>query len=229
MPNFFFILFYGGYSTRPNFKIQVTLQALQTRMNFLAHAYLSFNNSHLLVGNMLGDFVKGPALHHFSASIQQGMQLHRFIDKYTDQHPSFLATKALYRVASPLGAGIFADMVFDHCLAANNQYFTEPQLAAFAQHVYQQLPMSHPHTPPTALEFFKAMQQHNWLLHYRSEEGIARAMHNMCRRYPRIGQAEPVLKRFAETRADAQHHFSQFFPELEDACQTEIQRLSTKR
>jgi acyl carrier protein phosphodiesterase len=209
------------------FKKQRTLPLRKNSMNFLAHAYLSFNNTHLLMGNMLGDFVKGPTQHQFSKPIQQGMLLHRFIDRFTDQHPSFLATKELYRKASPLGAGIFADMVFDHCLAANNAYFTEPQLAEFAQHVYQHLPINHPHTPPVALEFFRAMQQHNWLLHYRSEEGITRAMHNMTRRYPRIGNSEPVLKRFAETRADAQHHFSHFFPELEAACQSEIQRLST--
>ena len=54
-------------------------------MNFLAHIYLSGNNSKIMVGNFIGDFVKGRnLLEQFEPEIAKGIELHRAIDEYTD-------------------------------------------------------------------------------------------------------------------------------------------------
>jgi acyl carrier protein phosphodiesterase len=42
-------------------------------MNFLAHAYLSFNNPEILVGNMISDFVKGSRQFQYPEAIQNGI------------------------------------------------------------------------------------------------------------------------------------------------------------
>ena len=56
-------------------------------MNYLAHAYLSFGNEQLLVGNLIGDFVKGrKRFEKYPKSIQDGIVLHRHIDFYSDNH-----------------------------------------------------------------------------------------------------------------------------------------------
>ena len=56
-------------------------------MNFLAHIYLSNDHPKIMVGNFIGDFVKGK---HFSdlfePEIVRGIELHRVIDEYTDRH-----------------------------------------------------------------------------------------------------------------------------------------------
>jgi acyl carrier protein phosphodiesterase len=39
-------------------------------MNYLAHAYLSFNDPEILVGNMISDFVKGKKKFDFPLRIQ---------------------------------------------------------------------------------------------------------------------------------------------------------------
>ena len=39
-------------------------------MNYLAHAYLSFGNEDILVGNMISDFVKGKKKYDYSITIQ---------------------------------------------------------------------------------------------------------------------------------------------------------------
>ena len=57
-------------------------------MNFLAHAYLSFGQPEILVGNMISDFVKGKKKFDYPGGIQAGMQLHRAIDTFTDAHPA---------------------------------------------------------------------------------------------------------------------------------------------
>jgi acyl carrier protein phosphodiesterase len=40
-------------------------------MNYLAHAYLSFNQPEILVGNMISDFVKGKKKFDFAPGIQK--------------------------------------------------------------------------------------------------------------------------------------------------------------
>ena len=57
-------------------------------MNYLAHAFLSFNDSGLLIGNMISDFVKGKKQFDYTPDIQKGIRLHRMIDTYTDAHPA---------------------------------------------------------------------------------------------------------------------------------------------
>lgn len=57
-------------------------------MNFLAHAWLSFDVPEILAGNLISDFVKGKKKFEFASGIQKGIELHRNIDAFTDQHPA---------------------------------------------------------------------------------------------------------------------------------------------
>ncbi|MGI9191631.1 MAG: ACP phosphodiesterase, partial [Chitinophagaceae bacterium] len=189
-------------------------------MNFLAHAYLSFNRTPILRGNLLGDFVKGDLRQAFTEEERVGLALHRFIDQFTDQHHAFQEARQRMRPAGIMGAGVFVDIIFDHMLAKHETYFSETELLAFSQAVYQVLPLSHPHTPPRALVFFKAMQEHNWLYHYRFTEGTEKSLKGMCHRYPRLGKAETVIELFHQHYTEMDEHFNTLFPELEAACQT---------
>ena len=62
-------------------------------MNFLAHAYLSFNHPDILVGNMISDFVKGSARFSYPEGVQKGIRIHRDIDRFTDFHPAVKEAK----------------------------------------------------------------------------------------------------------------------------------------
>ena len=55
-------------------------------MNYLAHAYRSFHLPDILVGNMISDFVKGKKKYEYSEGILKGIDLHRSIDTFTDEH-----------------------------------------------------------------------------------------------------------------------------------------------
>jgi acyl carrier protein phosphodiesterase len=66
-------------------------------MNFLAHAFLSFNDKDLLTGNMISDFVKGKKRYDYPISIQKGITLHRAIDEFTDCHPVTAKAKEFFR------------------------------------------------------------------------------------------------------------------------------------
>ena len=53
-------------------------------MNHLAHCFLSFGDEDILLGNFLGDFVKGHDWEKYPRGIQRGILLHRAIDSFTD-------------------------------------------------------------------------------------------------------------------------------------------------
>ena len=100
-------------------------------MNFLAHAYLSFDKPEILTGNMIGDFVKGVNFTHLPSEIQKGVQLHRKIDSFTDKHSVF--KKTVFRISDKHGKYRFviADLFYDHFLATNWKEYHKNELKTF--------------------------------------------------------------------------------------------------
>ena len=66
-------------------------------MNFLAHIFLSCGSEDLLIGNFIADFISNKEVNQYDPEVQKGIQLHREIDSYTDNHPVCL----LYTSPSP--------------------------------------------------------------------------------------------------------------------------------
>ena len=64
-------------------------------MNYLAHLFLAEHTPESLLGNLLGDFLQGISKERYSIAIQQGIQLHRKVDAYTDSHPIVKEAKQL--------------------------------------------------------------------------------------------------------------------------------------
>ena len=58
-------------------------------MNYLAHIFLSENDIYFQLGNYLADRLKGRAWEDAHPNIIKGMQTHKIIDKFTDEHPLF--------------------------------------------------------------------------------------------------------------------------------------------
>lgn len=94
-------------------------------MNFLAHAFLSFNDPDILTGNMISDFVKGKRKFDYPVAIQNGIYLHRQIDNFTDFHPATARAKEFFRPHYRLYSGAFIDIVYDHFLATDHKQFNQ--------------------------------------------------------------------------------------------------------
>lgn len=86
-------------------------------MNLLFHMYLSGVDQELLVGNLMGDFVKGPLGDAYPCRVRQGLMLHRKIDSFAQRDDSFQASRL--RLASSYGLyrGVLVDLFYDHFLA----------------------------------------------------------------------------------------------------------------
>ncbi len=192
-------------------------------MNYLAHAYLSFNHPELQIGNLLGDFVKGNKHLAYSPRIQEGILLHRFIDSYTDQHPLILESIKVFKPTFRLSGGVFVDILFDHFLANDPRYFTTESLYNFTDSIYQNIAF-HEHVLDEKMRiFFGYMRDYNWLYLYKDLSGIEKSIRGICKRHPLLGDANIAMQIIEEKYDILQLLYSDFFPTLEGVILKKIQ------
>jgi acyl carrier protein phosphodiesterase len=183
-------------------------------MNFLAHAFLSGNNPETLVGNFMGDFVKGAQYENYPPDVAKGVLLHREIDYFTDHHASVVQSKIRLRPRFGHYAPVVVDIFYDHLLVRNWRLYSNLDIEHFIQNVYQAVD-TYFHLIPIRLQaIFPNMKSNNWLLHYGYIEGVRRALAGMSRR----SRFNPELERAAddlyELYEDFNHDFNNFFPDI---------------
>jgi acyl carrier protein phosphodiesterase len=191
-------------------------------LNYLAHAYLSFGDPDILAGNLISDFVKGKKKFDYPNRIQMGITLHRKIDEYTDTHPATRQAKQFLKIPAGLYAGSFVDIIYDHFLANDPYEFEEGALAIFAQNTYMQLESYEKWLPEKSQKFFFYMHKQNWLLHYRSTEGIQHSFQGLCRRAKYINDSEPVFKAFLIHYEELKMAYEFFFPHVKTYAYHEL-------
>ena len=185
-------------------------------MNFLAHIYLSKDHPREMIGNFMGDGVRGRDLSHLDEEIARGVKLHRFIDEYTDNHPVVEKSKIRLRPQFRKYAPVIVDVFYDHFLAGNWQNYHRADLKAFVQEVYLHL-QNHKNTLPLSTQrMLPYMIEHNWLYNYRKIDGIDRALSGLSRRASFESKMEYSSKALEEHYGAFQDEFETFFPELID-------------
>lgn len=188
-------------------------------MNFLAHLYLSGNNPKIIIGNFMGDFIKGRAyLNQYDSEIIKGIDLHRSIDEFTDSHAIVTQSKNRLRPKYRHYSGVITDVFYDHFLAANWNQFHPLPLAQFAQQAYQTIQSFGAELPAELNHMMPYMINGNWLLNYSNLEGIHRALSGMARRTPYESKMEEAVTDLRENYDAFKDEFMEFFPLLEAYC-----------
>lgn len=167
-----------------------------------------------MVGNFIADTLRGSQGSALPQSIQKGISIHRDIDTFTDEHQLVLDTrKCLYPYFGKYAA-VVQDVYYDHFLAANWKLHSDTPLLDFTRHVYQTLENNRQYLNAKAERTLYYMSAQNWLYHYRTSEGINRALTGLSRRAKFDSNMEnaipPLKKHYDEMHA----HFRLFFPEL---------------
>jgi acyl carrier protein phosphodiesterase len=186
-------------------------------MNYLAHAYLSFEQPALITGNMIADFVKGQSrLAVYDPAIQAGIRIHRAIDTFTDQHPLTLHAKQYFRASSGLYSGVFVDLVYDHFLATDPEKFTAESLHSFARNIYSIIRKQEAALPPAFMKMFGYMEEYDWLYGYHYIDGIFRSMKGLVQRAKYLEtDANIIYAVFMEHYEKLKACYQEFFPELQ--------------
>ena len=184
-------------------------------MNFLAHLYLSGDDPEIMVGNFIGDFVRGRNLHEqFTPKIALGIELHRQIDEFTDSHLVVLESKKRLRAKYRHYAPVIVDVFYDHFLAVHWPTLHPKSLSDFATYAYLQLENHHPILPERVLQMMPYMIRGNWLVNYEKTEGIHRALTGMSRRTPYESKMDEAVHDLEKYYKEFDDEFSRFFPEL---------------
>jgi acyl carrier protein phosphodiesterase len=184
-------------------------------MNYLAHAYLSFNDEEILVGNMISDFVKGKKKFDYSPSILQGINLHRKIDEFTDNHAVTKEAKQMFKPAVGLYAGAFMDVVYDHFLSIDkNEFANNNVLQSFANNAYSQLLKYEEVFPETFKMMFPNMKKNDWLFNYQYNWAIERSFKGVVYRAKYLSDSSEAFTIFETNYLELQKYYAEFFPQL---------------
>lgn len=195
-------------------------------MNFLAHAYLSFNHPEILVGNMLSDFVKGNKKFDYPINVQKGITLHRLIDEFTDNHSATKNAKKIFQPALGLYAGAFVDITFDYFLANDKSEFeNETALQIFATNTYNTLENFIDIFPEKFTGAFASMKQNNWLYNYSLYYGISKSFAGLTYRANYINKNHNAFMIFLEKKEQFKIYYNDFFKDVKQFTLQKHQQL----
>lgn len=194
-------------------------------MNYLAHAYLSFNDSKILVGNMISDFVKGKKKFDYPSRIQIGIELHRFIDSFTDAHAATKKAKIFFQPYVRLYSGAFVDVVYDHFLANDKNEFDEGALNLFSKTTYKMLDHNKEYFPEKFAQYFPYMQSQDWLYHYQFKQGIEKSMIGLVRRAKYLESSEKCYEIFLENYNALNECYNLFFSDVKKNARDYLYKL----
>jgi len=151
-------------------------------LNYLVHLFLSDPSPGSLLGNLMGDFVKGRLDDRFSPSIRRGLEQHRRIDAFAQTNVHFRRSRK--RIDPSFGhyRGILVDIFYDHFLAKNwTQHHPRP-LEDFARESYRLLEDHYSLLPEGLQRIVPRMIARNWLVSYGQVETIDRVLRQISGR-----------------------------------------------
>lgn len=184
-------------------------------MNFLAHAYLSFDDPEVLTGNLISDFVKGKKKYEYPEKILKGIELHRAIDEFTDTHPVNKEAAGIFKPVYGLYGPAFLDIVYDHFLARELDTMKEqPFLRDFTAHSYDQVKKFLALLPDDFRHVFYYMRREDWLYNYQFDFGVRKSFEGLVRRAKYMSDAQSAFILFKENYERLKNAYEIFFPEL---------------
>ena len=184
-------------------------------MNHLAHALLAGPDPLQRVGNVTGDFIKGPLLPlALLPGIREGVEQHRSIDRFTDDHPLTLEMRRLFAPPYRRYAGILLDVAFDHFLIRHWQAFAPMERHVFVNETYGLL-ITHRHELPASLAAAAPrLVAHDWLSRCASWEGVDSTLRGLAGRLQHDNPLALAAVEVARNAEPIEQGFLAFFPAL---------------
>lgn len=183
-------------------------------MNYLGHIYLSGNDELLMVGNFIGDYVKGNQYNNYPDPIRQGILFHRAIDHFTDQNEHWLAIRELLRPFYHRYAGVVADIFIDHFLAKRWNRYSDTLLSWHAKWAYAAFLRHHHFLPARVQEFLPYLIQHRRLQSYTDIEGLEMSLRIMSFRTSLPENTSAAIGMLQEYYLLFGHHAEKFLDEI---------------
>ena len=184
-------------------------------MNYLAHLFLSGESASILVGNFIGDSVRGNQFSTLDPAIQRGILLHRAIDRFTDTHPVVRRSKQRAQAVTGRYASVVIDIFYDHFLARDWAYHHPMPLPEYARSVYTILEGWLKDFPDRSRQFYCYMVAHNILESYDSIDSITTVFEQMAKRARFASNMELAGNELVRGYRYYESEFREFMPELQ--------------
>ena len=181
-------------------------------MNFLAHLVLSPKETDFISGNIAADFLRGSDRKTVSKGVQSGISMHRFVDRFTDNHVLIKTSKDRIRKHFRLLSGVLIDVFYDHFLAKNFELIANISLEEFCEYIYGTLEKNTSELPPRLQQFVPVMIRENILFSYRKLAGIQTALIRINLRITQKFSVGLAMAIFNDKYDFLENDFRQYFP-----------------
>lgn len=183
-------------------------------MNYLAHIYLSGESDEIILGNFIGDYVKGNKYLDYPEQVAYGIRLHRSIDLFTDRHPDVRKCIDLLKPGYGRYAGIVADVFFDHFLAANWNEYSTCTLRQFSKHAHAVFLSNFRLLPFRVKQFLPFLIQNRRLESYARRENLHQVLEIMARRTSLPAKSDWAMQVLHQEYDQFGAFFRSFFAEM---------------
>ena len=191
-------------------------------MNYLAHIYLSGDSDEIMVGNFIGDYVKGNKYMHYPEQVAYGIRMHRQIDSFTDQHNDVKEFVKLLKPGYGRHAGIVADIFLDHFLASNWNEYSSETLRRFAKHTHAVLLSHFMILPLRVKQFLPFLIQHKRLESYAHRDNLVPVLEIMSRRTSLPANSNWALETLNQEYDQFEALFRSFFADITKYVETDF-------
>ncbi|MFV0366488.1 MAG: ACP phosphodiesterase [Mangrovibacterium sp.] len=184
-------------------------------MNVLAHIYLSGDSEDCMLGNFIGDFVKGKDFQYYSPEVQRGIFMHRTIDSFTDSHLLVMEAKSFFRDPYRKYAGVVVDIIFDYFLIKNWSSYSTLTLRNYTQQAHAVLLNRFHLLPQGAKGMLINFIRNKRILRYATLEGIENTLSTMSKFTSLPNYSARAIQIIAEEEEEINTRFLAFFAELQ--------------
>ncbi|NND43886.1 MAG: DUF479 domain-containing protein [Xanthomonadales bacterium] len=197
-------------------------------MNFLAHLHLARGDDELMLGALLGDFVRGRReLWSWPAGIRNGIRLHRKIDRFTDHSRQVKSLRAEFGQPFRRYCGIIIDLAFDHELARNWHLYSTIPLVEFDRQVRAVLAPFEEQLPERLLRFMAYADRRGLFEAYRDEDEMLFSLAGIGTRLTRENPLHRAGEIWPDIRPAIRESCASFYPEAQSRVDALRKRRST--
>lgn len=150
-------------------------------MNWLAHIVLSENRIEYQLGNLLADRLKGKSWPGASPQFNEGLVMHRIIDRFTDHHPCVMRSRGRLGQQGLL-RGVVIDIVYDHLLAKHWNSYAKMSFNSFIDQFNTQAMATITHYPSEVASFLSRLITSGHLKRYQDFRGVDEALSRVDQR-----------------------------------------------
>ena len=166
----------------------------------------------------MSDMIKPKDRAQMDSKWQEGINLHKFIDQFADDHPLNKKAISLFRKEQGKYAPVTLDIYQDYLLFSHWQKFTQESYVDFSQRIYAMI-RSEPVQEFHPLTRLQAMADGSWLESYVSKKALQEVFMRMdarARFNDSFTQAIDDLEPYESELTDL---FLEFFPEINKAVE----------